>query len=200
MSLTKFCFVHRDYMNLYMERLPKPILDTVAENVNCEDIAMSLLISSMTQGQPPLLADAWAMSTHMPLRVNREISGGKNHKKLRGQCVDTFAQLLSLKNKAGSNRLQKAKLIPSTHPYFESGAIVDDQLIENYTKSQREIEHYDMINKWKTMGQDELMEEFGNIVRDAGRYAQERGLLRENIRRNIWNITISIQGELQGLK
>jgi hypothetical protein len=161
-----------------MKRLPKAILDTVAEHFNCEDIAMSFMISSMTQGLPSLLADTWAMNMQMKLHVDDKISGGKDHKKLRDQCVDTFAQLLSLKGETGqSGRLQKSKIIHSKHPFFECGATVDEQVNDNHITSQREIKHYDMVNNWKTMGQDKLREEFGIMMREAGRDANERGLL-----------------------
>jgi hypothetical protein len=180
MSLTRYCFVHRDYLNYYVQRLPKPILDTVAEHFNCEDIAMSFMVSSMTQGQPSLLADTWAMNMQMKLHVDDKISGGKDHKKLRDQCVDTFAQMLSLKGETRLNgRLQKSKIIHSRTPFFECGATVDDRVNDNYTTSQREIKHYEMVTKWKKMGKKKLSEEFSGIMREAGRDAFEMGLLEK---------------------
>ena len=66
MSLTRYCFVHRDYMDIYIKELPLTILDRVAANFNCEDVAMSFLISSLTNGRPSLLADTWAIKVRMP--------------------------------------------------------------------------------------------------------------------------------------
>ncbi|OEU20533.1 nucleotide-diphospho-sugar transferase, partial [Fragilariopsis cylindrus CCMP1102] len=94
LSLTRYCFIHRDYMTQYMSNLPKAILDTVENYFNCEDIAMTLMISSQTQGQPPLLADLWAMNSMIKLDVKAGISGGSSHKKNRDNCVDYFASLL----------------------------------------------------------------------------------------------------------
>jgi hypothetical protein len=34
LSLTRYCFIHRDYMDMYMNDLPKPILEKVANKDN----------------------------------------------------------------------------------------------------------------------------------------------------------------------
>ena len=39
LSLTRYCFIHKDYMDIYTNHLPKSILDRVAKNFNCEDSA-----------------------------------------------------------------------------------------------------------------------------------------------------------------
>jgi Glycosyl transferase family 64 domain len=175
MSLTRYCFIHRDYMKHYIEHMPSNILETVAKNFNCEDIAMSFMISSLTKGNPPLLADAWAMNTQMKLRVDDKISGGKDHKNLRDQCVDSFAQQMGLKG--GPNRLQKAKILRSKHPIFESGAEPDGQERENYSKCLREIQHYERIQKWKTNGTKTMKDDIGMMMRTAGMGAYKMGLL-----------------------
>jgi hypothetical protein len=43
-TLTRYSFLHRDYLTAYWQVLPANIRQTVADNFNCEDIAMSLLI------------------------------------------------------------------------------------------------------------------------------------------------------------
>jgi hypothetical protein len=64
---TKSCFIHRDYLDLYMAALPKPIHEHIDASFNCEDIAMSYFVSAMTEGKPPLLSDHWAI--HLQLQV-----------------------------------------------------------------------------------------------------------------------------------
>jgi glucuronyl/N-acetylglucosaminyl transferase EXT2 len=93
LSLTRFCFLHVDYLTGYMTRMPAVIRDRVALNLNCEDIAMSLYVSSHTH-QPPLLADCWAMSTQIKLYAPDAISGGAHHKTVRDECVRDFATAL----------------------------------------------------------------------------------------------------------
>ena len=58
---SKMCFIHRDYLDLYVKVLPRRIYHYVDRNFNCEDISMSFFVSALTGGRPPLLADHWAM-------------------------------------------------------------------------------------------------------------------------------------------
>ena len=116
LTLTRAAFVHVDYMESYGTALPAEIRKTVDEHLNCEDIAMSLWVSSWTNGQVPLLADAWAMKSMVKLYSKAAISGSKGHKAIRDHCVDRFAELLDLKS-----RLKAAKLEHSEHRLFECG-------------------------------------------------------------------------------
>jgi hypothetical protein len=104
-----------DYLKLYMNTLPRFILNSVAEQFNCEDIAMSFFVSSLTGGQPPLLADFWAIKSMVKLYSPSTISSTDNHKTLRDQCVEKFANVLGLKGV-----LQSAKAMHSG--LFEYGA------------------------------------------------------------------------------
>jgi glucuronyl/N-acetylglucosaminyl transferase EXT2 len=177
MSLTRSCFIHRDYLDHYMNELPKSILETVAKNFNCEDIAMSFMISSLTQGQPPLLADMWAINTLMKLDVEKAISGSKGHKKLRDGCVDSFATILGLKDETGPNRLQMSQFVHRKQSFFYCGAKEDDRKNDTYPKSQREVEHEEMLKQWKSMGKNELKNQLGWMMSKAGARAYESGLL-----------------------
>lgn len=60
---SKSAFIHRDYLDLYISTIPGPILQHIDSYFNCEDIAMSYFVSTMTKGKPPLLSDHWTMST-----------------------------------------------------------------------------------------------------------------------------------------
>lgn len=54
LTLTRSCFLHVNYLHWYTGH-PRydPIRAFVAEHLNCEDIGMSFLVSSLTRGQPP---------------------------------------------------------------------------------------------------------------------------------------------------
>jgi len=98
-TLPRFCFIHRHYLNLYMEYAPTRIIKTVGDHFNCEDIAMSFFVSALTNGNVPLLADFWAsMPSMVKLDSEHAISETDNHKIIRDECVDKFGFLLGLKD------------------------------------------------------------------------------------------------------
>jgi hypothetical protein len=179
LSLTRYCFIHRDYMNRYTSDLPSIILDTVATQFNCEDIAMSLMISSLTQGQPPLLADYWAMHSQLKLEVDVGISGSGTHKKFRDSCIDSFASLFGLKDSDNDNRLQKAQWVHPTKSWaFGCGATEDDGSISYYTKSTREIELERKWEKLRVSGNLKHVKKYlFKILSEAGEDARANGLL-----------------------
>ena len=68
---SKMCFIHRDYLDLYVATLPRPIYQYIDTNFNCEDISMSYFVSALTGGRPPLLGDHWAT-----ILIGRELYSG----------------------------------------------------------------------------------------------------------------------------
>jgi len=124
MTLPRASFLHRDYLDLYVLGLPRPIYAYVAQNLECEDVAMSFLVSSLTDGRPPLLADYWAVKSMVKLFSERKISGGKDHKSTRDRCVNDFAELLGIKED-GKQPLRTEKLIHSKQ-FFGYGAEPED--------------------------------------------------------------------------
>ena len=98
-TLTRFCFIHRDYLDLYIKYAPARILQTVDEKFNCEDIGMSFFVSALTLGKLPLLADFWATIPMMiKLYSKNTISGNDEHQANRDHCIDKFSFLLGLKD------------------------------------------------------------------------------------------------------
>jgi hypothetical protein len=163
-----------------MNELPKTILTYVEKNLNCEDIAMSFMISSLTGGQPPLLADWWALKSLLKLYVVNTISGSNNHKAARDECVDSFATILGLKNDSGPFRLQLSKFVnTNSKKYaFACGAPVDDKMNTEYHKSKRELELEHRMKKWRSLGSKEFQHEINLLAAVAGNDAYMRGLIQ----------------------
>lgn len=163
-TLTRCSFTHRDYLTWYTTKMPESIRDTVAKNFNCEDIAMSLGISSLTGARPPLLADYWAVKSQIKLYVDSKISEGNQHKDLRDDCMDTFADVLHLKSRMRTEKLKRGDA-------FEYGS-KGDNWNRKYSKDEQQI-----IHRWKKLGFDTMMKEIADLRAEASRYAYERGLL-----------------------
>ena len=164
LSLTRYCFLHRDYLDMYTRALPRQIYNKVAESCNCEDIAMSFMISSLTDGQPPLLADLWALKSMVKMYTPEgKISGTKQHKSIRDDCVNSFAILLGLKEQPKGphgggdvqnseiHLLKKAKYYHTHDTMFESGAPLDDKAhaeAKSFRKPVRQLELEQIVQKW----------------------------------------------------
>lgn len=178
LALTRYCFIHRDYMNRYMSDLPATILDTVATKFNCEDIAMSLMISSLTEGRPPLLADFWAMNSQVKMDVDSGISGTGTHKKFRDGCLNNFAQMFGLKDPNSEKRLRKEKWVHSKMSWFECGASGDDKTNTAYEKSKREIE---LESKWteiRDSSDKQILKKYlVQLIYETGEDARANGLI-----------------------
>lgn len=100
MTLTRFCFVHRDYLDWYTLDVPRLIYDRVSCLFNCEDVAFSFFVSSRTGGRVPLLADFWAVQALVKLYSPHAISSQSDHMDVRDACTNDFARALGLKNRA----------------------------------------------------------------------------------------------------
>jgi hypothetical protein len=111
LTLPRASFLHKDYLDLYIMAMPRPIYLYVAQHFECEDIAMSFFVSSLTGGKPPLITDYWAVKSMVKLYSETKISGGKDHKSARDKCVDHFAELLGVKEGGEWGPLQKGELV-----------------------------------------------------------------------------------------
>jgi glucuronyl/N-acetylglucosaminyl transferase EXT2 len=169
LTLPRYSFIHVDYLNWYMDLLPRPIFDHVASNFNCEDIAMSFFVSSMTDGKPPLLADKWAsVGTQIKLYSSKGgISDQVDHKSLRDKCVDEFAEQLNLKDK-----LQYGTYLGQG--FFDCG---DLNFNKDVIHSPRQEEFEAMRNSWSKMSNDKVIELMVQMKKDAMHYAYVKGLI-----------------------
>lgn len=120
--LLRAAFIHRDYMNLYMSHLPRNIFDVVATNFNCEDLAMSLFVTYLTDGMPHLLADLWATDSLVKIYSHSGgISGKTGHKLIRHECITDFSKALGL-FEGDEHELPMFQLVHDSHSVLELGA------------------------------------------------------------------------------
>jgi glucuronyl/N-acetylglucosaminyl transferase EXT2 len=173
LTLTRYAFVHRDYLDSYFSAMPAVIRETVATNMNCEDIAMSFWVSSQTDGRPPLLADFWAIKTQLKLYSAKGISSTKNHKALRDACVESFANVLQLKSRLSLTRF----IHKDDHGgFFECGASVKN-LAQETVLSKRQVELHAKSRTWKEQGKDSLFRDLGPSLQEMRREPFEQGYL-----------------------
>jgi hypothetical protein len=111
MVLTRASFLHRDYFKLYTDYLPREIYDEVADNFNCEDIAMTLFVTALSGGKLPLLADFWAIQGQLKLYFppHLKISAGEGHKTTRGECVNSYARILGLHGESNTDHEKQGR-------------------------------------------------------------------------------------------
>ena len=160
--------MHRDYLRLYQILIPEPIYDTVQKETNCEDIAMSFFISALTGGKVPLLADYWAIKTQVKLSSGKMISSSTNHKSIRDQCVDIFAELLHLKD--------TLKAVKAKHrSIFEYGQLIDSRhSLRNYHDNSRKV---DYLEKLAIFNDETMPKEIHRMKKIASKWVADKGLL-----------------------
>jgi hypothetical protein len=166
-------------MEIYTKELPQSILDSVATHFNCEDVAMSFLISSLTDGKPSLLADTWAIKSMIKLYVEEKISGGHDHKHLRDICVDSFAQILGLKDDQGSRRLKPATFYHKKDSFFDCGD-VPHQRLERDPKSDRQLAMEAKLQEWHELGREKMQKEVHSLMSRAAIKAYQLGLIEKS--------------------
>lgn len=86
--LTKCCFLHRDHLRTYVEKMPRSLLAYIDHHRNCEDLAMSLLVAKY-YNTPPL----WVSGGVKEIGGDG-ISSSSSHTIARGKCLDVFAREL----------------------------------------------------------------------------------------------------------
>ena len=88
MILTKFVFMNSEFLYLYTCLLPSKIHQYVDSQMNCEDIALNLMVSGLT-GSPPVLVQA----SIEDYGTTSGISGRQDHLKNRSKCVNDLLHL-----------------------------------------------------------------------------------------------------------
>ena len=181
MSLPRYAFLHRDYLNWYMTDLPRPIFDRVAKHFNCEDIAMSFFVSYLTNGEPPLLADKWAsLGTQIKLYSHHGgISDSLDHKALRDACMNDFADILQLKGKLHHGRyigpgMFSCGVDPQYQPLTPSPV---NGIDKTPNRSVRQQKFDAMRTSWETMASDVVIKTLMDMKSDAMVQAYWSGLI-----------------------
>jgi len=178
LTLPRYCFVHRDYLDLYMSYLPEPILERVEEKFECEDIALSFFVSALTDGAPPLLADFWASKALIKLYSPAAISKTSSHKDVRDQCIEDFLAMLGLRTRQ-EMKLVVHELWHKEKPMFEFGAEPDtelfvprDGLVPRHARLAAKVQEMKLMSD-----QDISTKVVAQMKAKAGKEAKKVGLL-----------------------
>jgi glucuronyl/N-acetylglucosaminyl transferase EXT2 len=180
LTLSRFAFVHLDYFKSYMVDMPQSIRDKVEANLNCEDIALSLWVSSRTNGQVPLLADYWAMQSMVKLHHSGAISGMSGHKHVRDECVEEFTTLLKLKEKLVPARWVRAKqalFACGVETVDEESTAQQQQGVTIVSLSPRLAKLQAQVAKWKKMYHKDVTAEVNHLMNVMSRPAFAAGLI-----------------------
>jgi len=181
MVLTRAAFLHRDYLYMYTKYLPREIYKEVENNFNCEDIAMSLFVSALTGGKPPLLADLWAIQAQLKLYVPpaTKISNTSGHKVNRGECVDSYARLLEIHG--GEGGLQRVTLRPNKMEIFRIGYTESPSKNKSRRKASREYisnREFALIETTASWLAHTYRGRLARYMYDMGEQAFDRGLIQ----------------------
>lgn len=109
--LTKASFLHSKYLELYTndDTFPKEVKDHVDRHMNCEDIAMSMLVANYTRYQSSLMqqhGDHRAAVPARPIYVEGKVSDlglfggistGSGHMTTRSECLTELTAILTSK-------------------------------------------------------------------------------------------------------
>ena len=92
MVLTKACFLHSKYLELYSGDVhPQEIRDYIDQHKNCEDVAMSLLVANATRNTDaaPIYVEGSVTDTGL----FGGISTGAGHMRTRSDCLDDITRI-----------------------------------------------------------------------------------------------------------
>lgn len=139
-TLTKYSFQHRDYLDWYTKYLPRVIYEKIDDIFNCEDIAMSLMISALTGGEAPIIVDELLRTLKLDLGSSTKLSTKPAHYQKRSYCVDSFSMVLGLKN--GPNPLQT-----STETTADIINSIDSESIERHVALAKKFDELTRTNQ-----------------------------------------------------
>eukprot|EP00892_Ulva_mutabilis_P004946 jgi/Ulvmu1/2823/UM142_0021.1 len=92
-ALTKGAIMHKKYLQLYTDTVPKDLLTYVAKGRNCEDILMQYVVSSQTSASPVFVWDMKLSDAGAGWKPqNKGISKDSSHMRDRSACVRLFEQ------------------------------------------------------------------------------------------------------------
>lgn len=88
--LTKFTFMKSDFLFWYSCILPEKIHKYIDEHMNCEDIAMQMMITGMTKTPPLAVSGKATLEDYGTDKSIGGISTKSGHKGQRNKCLTYF--------------------------------------------------------------------------------------------------------------
>lgn len=89
MILTQTVFMHREYMRVFWERAPSAMIQHIDDNMNCEDIALNMIVSELCGCEAALQV---AMTSEMYKTSEKGLSNRPGHYAKRYECLNEFAK------------------------------------------------------------------------------------------------------------
>ena len=95
MALTQATFMHREYLRMFTDRAPPEMTQMIDTYMNCEDIAMNMIVSDFCQ------CAAGFRARNLPAEISeiQQAEWGKNglhhrpgHYTKRSECMNKFAE------------------------------------------------------------------------------------------------------------
>lgn len=200
MTLTRFCFVHRDYLDWYTLDLPRTIYDRVSCLFNCEDVAFSFFVSAHTGGRVPLLADFWAVQALVKLYSPHAISSQWDHMNVRDACTNDFASALGLKNRAkllvpmfmfpASGNTSVSFGVGGERPTLRGGDNTSEfgfgaepdpnpfEIREGFARRRKKMVHH-MAQRWQGASQQNITHHIWRMIASVRATVQAKGLIEK---------------------
>ena len=193
--LTKAAVVHRDYLQAYtttplVQHAVHPLVDSA---MNCEDIAVSLFVTALDGAQAPIVVDGWAQErTLVALSSGNGISATRNsHLRQRSWCLDGLTRVFGLHASYRNHVLffhvddhdgaQGEKNRQPTLPHFAVGRRPPsntEQPVPRIAETRR------IIQRWKTLPEEELEEELQDMIQTMAEPAFAENLI--TLKDNRW--------------
>ena len=85
--LTKVCFFDKQFLQTYVQQVPKDMLTFIDQNRNCEDLAMSHTIAAVSKA-PPVWVEGIVYE-----KADEGISSGSEHFDIRGSCLEKLRHI-----------------------------------------------------------------------------------------------------------
>lgn len=119
--------------------------------MNCEDIAMNLFVSNMTDGHMALAVDDWGFKCRAPMALSTGHQGieAESNDMHRSKCLDWFATDLQIKYKwkNGCARLRRVATSKFNTSEVSLQAIVNNPRFQSLDQ-KRSNEREDIKRRW----------------------------------------------------
>mmetsp|Transcript_14749 Transcript_14749/g.63326 ORF Transcript_14749/g.63326 Transcript_14749/m.63326 type:complete len:342 (-) Transcript_14749:2042-3067(-) len=121
--LTKAAFCKAEYLQMYVEAVPEQAKSYVDALKNCEDIAMQILVSSVSQ-KPPVYVQSpmwyYLLAKWRGFGVTG-ISTNSGHLDVRGRCITDLSQMMS--DQTNASTIDRTPLIATPLVPWRAGNV-----------------------------------------------------------------------------